>query len=59
MLNCKKAAALMSQGMDRELGLSQRMSLRFHLMMCGGCRNFNRQIAFLRQGCRKFPQQGS
>lgn len=57
MLNCKQATALMSQGMDRELGLMQRMSLRFHLMMCSGCRNFNRQMAFLRRGCRKFPGQ--
>ena len=55
MLNCKQAAALMSQGMDRKLGMFQRMSLRFHLMMCSGCRNFNKQMEFLRQGCRKFP----
>lgn len=59
MLNCKQAAALMSQGMDKELGMLQRMSLRFHLMMCSGCRNFNKQMEFLRQGCRKFPQQDS
>jgi Putative zinc-finger len=57
MLNCKQAAALMSQGMDRKLGFWQRMSLRFHLMMCSGCRNFNRQLKFLREGLRKFPQQ--
>lgn len=59
MLNCKQAAALMSQGMDKELGLMQRMSLRMHLMMCSGCRNFNRQMAFLRAGCRKFTRQDS
>ena len=59
MLNCKKAAALMSQGMDRKLGLRQKMSLRFHLMMCSGCRNFSKQMEFLREGCRKFPQQDS
>ena len=55
MLNCKQAAALMSQGMDKELGLFQKLTLRSHLMMCKGCRNFNKQMAFLRQGCRKFP----
>jgi predicted anti-sigma-YlaC factor YlaD len=57
MLNCKQAAALISQGMDKELSLPQKVSLRFHLMMCNGCRNFNRQMEFLRQGCRKFPHQ--
>ena len=59
MLNCKQAAALMSQGMDKELGMMQKMSLRFHLMMCRGCRNFSKQMEFLRRSCRKFPQQGS
>jgi predicted anti-sigma-YlaC factor YlaD len=59
MLNCKKAAALMSQGMDKELGVMQKMSLRFHLMMCSGCRNYRKQMEFLRQGCRKFPQRDS
>lgn len=59
MLNCKQAAALMSQGMDKELGMMQKLSLRSHLMMCRGCRNFSKQIGFLRQGCRKFPQQNS
>lgn len=59
MLNYKHAAMLMSQGMEKKLGTLQRMSLRFHLMMCGGCRNFSKQMEFLRQGCRKFPQQDS
>jgi predicted anti-sigma-YlaC factor YlaD len=57
MLNCKQAAALMSQGMDKELTLLQKMSLRLHLMMCNGCRNFNKQLAFLRQTCREFSRQ--
>lgn len=56
MLNCKQATELMSQNMDGDIGVMGRLGLRFHLMMCGGCRNFNRQIAFLREGCRKFTQ---
>ena len=59
MLNCKQAAALMSQGMDKELGMLQRMGLRFHPMMCGGCRNFSKQMMFLRKSCEEFPQQGN
>ncbi|MBI5626468.1 MAG: zf-HC2 domain-containing protein [Nitrosomonadales bacterium] len=59
MLNCKHATMLMSQGMDKKLGMMQKMGLRFHLMMCSGCRNFNKQMEFLRQGCRKFTQQDS
>lgn len=59
MLNCKQAAVLMSQGMDKELGMMQKMNLRVHLMMCSGCRNFGKQMEFLRQSCRKFMQQDS
>jgi hypothetical protein len=55
MLNCKQATALMSKGMDKKLGILQRSSLRFHLMMSEGCRNFNKQMQFLREGLRKFP----
>ncbi len=59
MLNCKHATMLMSQDMDKKLGALQRINLHFHLMMCGGCRNFNKQIMFLRKSCEEFPQQGS
>jgi predicted anti-sigma-YlaC factor YlaD len=57
MLNCKQAAALMSQRMDKELGMLQKMSLRVHLMMCKGCRNFSKQMGFLRESCRKYSRQ--
>ncbi|MCR4304528.1 MAG: hypothetical protein NUV63_09945 [Gallionella sp.] len=56
MLDCKQAA-LMSQGMGKELGMLQQMSLRFHLMMCGGCRNCKKQMMFLRQSCQKLAQR--
>lgn len=57
MLNCRQATALMSQRMDRDLPLNQRIGLRFHLMMCSGCRNYNRQMQFLRQACRKIARE--
>jgi len=49
----------LSQEMDKELGMMQKMNLRVHLMMCSGCRNFGKQVEFLRQSCRKFMQQDS
>ena len=57
MLNCKQATALMSQRMDKDLGLRQKMGLQMHLMMCSGCRNFRKQMEFLRQSCLKFTQK--
>jgi predicted anti-sigma-YlaC factor YlaD len=57
MLSCKQATALMSQGMDKKLGVMQKAGLRFHLLMCDGCRNFSKQIQFLRESIRRFPQR--
>ncbi|HEY9147415.1 MAG TPA: zf-HC2 domain-containing protein [Gammaproteobacteria bacterium] len=52
MLNCKKATQLMSQKQDRLLSMKERTSLRFHLLMCSGCRNYNQQMALLSVACK-------
>lgn len=53
MLNCKQATRLMSQSQDRQLTLRERIGLRLHLLICGGCTNFNKQIGFIRNVCRR------
>lgn len=49
MMNCRKATELMSQAQDRPLAFNERLSLRMHLAFCSGCRNFRRQMAFIRK----------
>ena len=49
MLSCKEATRLVSQGLDRRLGFAERLGLRLHLLICDGCTNFSRQMAFLRK----------
>jgi hypothetical protein len=49
MLACKEAARLVSQGLDRRLGLGERLALRLHLAICDGCTNFRKQVVFLRR----------
>lgn len=51
--SCKEVSHLVSQGLDRELGLAERLRLRAHLAICNGCRNFKRQMEFLRRAIRK------
>lgn len=53
MLSCKEVTRLISQGLDRDLSLGERTMLRFHLAICGGCRNVNRQLALLRNAVRQ------
>jgi len=49
LLTCKEATRLVSQGLDRRLGLAERLALRLHLLVCDGCTNFSKQAAFLRR----------
>lgn len=55
MLNCKQATALMSQGMDRKLGIFLKANLHFHLIMCDGCRNFKKTDAILARRLKEIP----
>jgi len=49
MPSCKEVTRLVSEGLDRELRIGERVALRVHFMMCKGCRNFQDQMAHLRQ----------
>lgn len=44
MLSCKEVARLLSESMDHELTLWQRMHLRLHLAMCKLCSGFRRDL---------------
>jgi hypothetical protein len=57
MLTCKEAARLVSQGLDRRLGLAERLALRLHLLVCDGCTNFARQVAFLRRALSRLADR--
>lgn len=48
MDSCKEITRLVSEGLDRDLSLWERVRIRFHLMMCAGCTNFARQIRMIR-----------
>ena len=52
MITCKEATRLVSEEQDRRLGLSDRIGLRFHLLICALCRRYARQIRFLTKTIR-------
>lgn len=56
MLNCIKATRLLSESQDRTLAVTERMSLKMHVMMCSGCRNFGTQMQTLRQVARAYAK---
>jgi hypothetical protein len=52
MFNCKEISRQISESMDHNLSLYQRMLIRVHLLMCRYCARFRRQVLFLRELCR-------
>ena len=57
MLSCKQVTRLVSQGLEREMGFTERVRLRVHLTICDGCTNFRNQMAFLREAMAKLADQ--
>ncbi len=55
MIDCKQASRLMSQSLDKDLGLGQRTSLRFHLFLCTACSSVKRQFDFMHRAATQFP----
>ncbi|GAB5604283.1 zf-HC2 domain-containing protein [Sideroxyarcus sp. TK5] len=57
MLDCKHNTELLSQSQDRPITWRERLAMRMHLMMCKGCRNFEKQLAFIRKAARELPRK--
>lgn len=51
---CRETSALLSQTQDRKLTLFERVGLRLHLVACNGCRQFERQLAFMRSAVKRY-----
>ncbi|RZL00983.1 MAG: zf-HC2 domain-containing protein [Rubrivivax sp.] len=56
-MNCVRATRLMSESQDRPLTHGERTMLEVHTWTCVGCRNFRKQVGFLRQAMQAFTQR--
>jgi predicted anti-sigma-YlaC factor YlaD len=52
MATCKEVSELVSQRLDRRLGLRDRLRVRLHLWVCDACARFAQQIEWLRRAAR-------
>ena len=57
MLRCREISRLVSESMERDLPLRQRLEVRMHLMMCRLCSGFARQMQLLRRAARENPER--
>lgn len=56
-MHCRNATRLMSEAQERSLSITERMSLRLHLIMCSGCHNFKNQMNTLRLMTRTYAKR--
>ena len=52
MYTCKEVTQMVSESLDRNLPLRQRMGIRLHLFMCKLCSRFRKQLLMLREAVR-------
>lgn len=57
MITCKEVSELLSQAQDRPLGLGEKFGLKAHLLMCNGCRNFAKQLDFIRAAMKRYLER--
>lgn len=56
MLNCHEATRLLSEAQERPLKIGEKLSLKMHVMLCSGCRNFGRHMGVLRRIARVYAK---
>jgi hypothetical protein len=56
-MRCPEADALTSESLDRNLDLSERLALRMHRMVCHSCRQFKKQLQFVRRSCQVLQER--
>lgn len=56
MMNCLEATRLISESQERRLSVPEKVTLKMHVMMCSGCKNFSLQIPFLGKAMRAYAQ---
>ena len=56
-MKCRKATRTLSEGQERPLTLGEKVKLQLHLAMCSSCRNFGRQVAFLRESMQAYGRR--
>ena len=58
MISCREVTRLISQGLDRNLGVKDQLRLRTHFLICRGCRSVNERMAFLRRAVARIVFRG-
>lgn len=53
---CREVVRILSEQMDRQLPLMTRYRLRLHFVACCWCERYMKQLHYLRETARRFPE---
>src|SRR5207249_7332823 len=54
---CPEVVRILSLGMYKQLSLMMRMKLRIHYLMCSFCERYAKQLKYMREVSREFPEK--
>ena len=54
---CPEVVRILSQGMEKRLSLVTRIKLRVHFLMCSFCERYMKQLKYMREVAREFPEK--
>ena len=54
-MSCDEATVVLSDQQDRELTRLERAALKAHLISCGRCKRFRKQLDLIREAARRTP----
>ena len=54
---CPEVIRILSLGMDKQLSLMMRLKLQIHYLMCSFCERYMKQLKYIRQVSREFPDK--
>jgi hypothetical protein len=54
---CPEVVRILSLGMEKELSLTTRIKLRIHYLMCSFCERYMKQLKYIREVSRAFPEK--
>lgn len=50
---CREVHALVSQSLDRQLSVTERLRMRLHLVVCEACTRFDGQMLLVRRAMQR------
>jgi hypothetical protein len=54
---CPEVIRILSSGMDKPLPITTRIKLRIHYLMCSFCERYAKQLKYMREVAREFPEK--